>query len=372
MRPASLWVLPVALTILLSGLTACTANQPEAAVVLAAPAETIPVAEGTVVPEGALATAPPADTRVPPTTTPTPPPTATPTANPNATPTPRPAGTPPRVGIQVGHWKQNELPEELARLRTSTGAYAAGVAEVEVNMLVAERVVARLQEAGVTVDLLPATIPPFYDADAFVTIHADGAQSTANRGYKLATPWRTSTASQMLLDAISATYGNQTGLPLDGAVTVNMRGYYAFNARRHQNAVARTTPAVIVELGFLTNPRDRAMMLNEPDRMAKGVADGILAYLQARDPNDGAALLPPDFKVQRPVRSGVAVRAAPRDDGRVLAEVTPEHQLVPFQQRDGWYQVFVRGSQGRILGWVKVSDVAETLEPTPTLPPSSS
>src|SRR5688572_19538250 len=44
-----------------------------------------------------------------------------------------------RVGLQVGHWRAHELPEELARLRNSTGAVAGGYREYEVNLLVAQR-----------------------------------------------------------------------------------------------------------------------------------------------------------------------------------------------------------------------------------------
>ena len=82
----------------------------------------------------------------------------------------------PRVGLQVGHWQAAEVPDELRRLRGQTGAYAAGVSEVEVNLLVAEQVRALLAPLGIIIDLLPATISPGYLADAFVSLHADGGR----------------------------------------------------------------------------------------------------------------------------------------------------------------------------------------------------
>lgn len=55
-------------------------------------------------------------------------------------PTERTAG-PPRVGIQVGHWQRENLPEELSGLTCSSGATAGGYTETEVNLAVAEEVV---------------------------------------------------------------------------------------------------------------------------------------------------------------------------------------------------------------------------------------
>jgi hypothetical protein len=277
------------------------------------------------------------------------------------TPTPRPAGTAPRVGLQAGHWLSRELPDELERLRTSAGAFAGGVAEWEVNLDVAQRAAALLTAQGVTVDVLPATVPPAYDADAFIALHADGVVGSAARGYKLATPWRTSRASAALMTALDQAYGDITGLPRDDAITINMRGYYAFNYRRHVHAVARTTPSVILEMGFLTNPTDRAFMTEQADVVAAAIADGVMAYLRARDPADGAALLPVEYPMQRPARSGVVVRSAPRDGARVLAELDDDSRLVVFSARDGWYEVVVRGSW-RVVGWVPVGDVMPTDE----------
>jgi len=318
------------------------------------------------------ATAAPSPTTAPalPSVTPTAiPPTPTPSAIP--TPTPRPAGTIPRVGIQVGHWKSQELPDELARLRTSSGAFAGGYHEADVNLEIAKRVVALLESRGLAVDLLPATIPPGYDADAFVAIHADGSSSGNSRGFKLATPWRTSRASQMLLDLLTTEYASATGLPQDYAITFNMRGYYAFNNRRREHAIVRTTPAVIIEMGFLTSAADRAVIIGQPDNVAVGIANGIIRYLNERDPNDGAALVPPDFKSQRPLGpEGVDVRAAPRDNAAIIRHVDPDGRLFVFQERDGWYQGFVRGGS-RVLGWFRKDQVTETNDPPPTPPPAT-
>lgn len=290
-----------------------------------------------------------------------------------ATPTPRPPGTPPRVGLQVGHLRSEELPEELARLRASTGARWGSVTEAELNLAVANRVKPLLEAQGVVVDFLPATVPPGYDADAFIAIHADGSSSPAARGWKLATPWRTSAASRTLMNAVAAAYGPATGLPQDsGGVTFNMKGYYAFSYRRYQHAIARTTPAIIIEMGFMTSAADRAVLFGQPERVARGIADGVLAYLRQRDPNDGAALLPPDYPVMRAVAAGAVVRAAPRDDARILLRAGEGARIVPFDKLDGHYQAFVRAGDARVVGWVREDELIATDEqpvfPTPTNP----
>lgn len=302
-------------------------------------------------------------------------PTGTPALSPaptdEPTPTARPAGVALRVGIQAGHWLSNELPDELARLRSSSGANAAGYAEAQVNLDIARRVVALLESDGVVVDLLPATVPPAYDADVFVALHADGSSNGGARGFKLATPWRTSPASQHLLDALTAEYAAATGLPQDNAVTFNMRGYYAFSYRRHRHAIAKTTPAVIVEMGFLTSAADRTLLIGQPDTIAVGIANGIVRYLNERDPLDGAALLPPNFRVQRPIADGgLDVRAGPRDSARLLLHVDRNGRLIPFQERDGWYQVTVRGNR-QVVGWVRKDEVTATDDPLPTPPPAT-
>ncbi|MBN2552461.1 MAG: N-acetylmuramoyl-L-alanine amidase [Spirochaetales bacterium] len=60
--------------------------------------------------------------------------------------------------------------------------------EVDANVDIAGRVAEYLEIAGIQVDLLPATVPPGYRADAFVSIHADGAYRSGVRGWKIATP----------------------------------------------------------------------------------------------------------------------------------------------------------------------------------------
>ncbi|MEX1112412.1 MAG: N-acetylmuramoyl-L-alanine amidase [Candidatus Andersenbacteria bacterium] len=193
----------------------------------------------------------------------------------------RPAGT-TRVGIQAGHWKNDEVPQELEGLtRNGGGAIGGGTNERAVVLNIAEQVVALLQAQGIEADLLPTTVPPGYIADAFVSIHADGNLNSSVSGFKIAGPRRDySQKSPTLEKQLYATYEKATQLPQDPSISHRMRGYYAFNWRRYEHAIHPMTPAVIVETGFLTSPADRQIIVATPQRAAQGISEGIQAFLQ--------------------------------------------------------------------------------------------
>jgi hypothetical protein len=193
-----------------------------------------------------------------------------------------------RVGLQIGHLRIAELPEDQARLRGQTGGSGGGVREVDINIAVVERATLLLQAQGVVVDVLPATVPRGYRADAFVAVHCDANPTgdPTTRGYKLAR-YRESLIPEQddaLIAAISTVYGPATGLPLDPNVTRAMTGYYAYNPKRYQTIIDRGTPSTIVELGYLTNPLDRALLVTRQDLIAAALAEGILRFLGATAP----------------------------------------------------------------------------------------
>lgn len=187
---------------------------------------------------------------------------------------------PKRVGLQAGHWRVEEVPPELGRL--GPGTSGGGRAEWQVNLDLAQRAAGLLREAGVEVEVLPATVPPGYRAHAFLSIHADGDEAGVLRGYKLARAGFSATpeADDHLLATLYAAYGQATGLPRDDLhVSRRMTAYYAFNSRRYCHAVAPGVPAAILEAGFLTNAIDRQVLLGRPDAAAQGIAEGLLRYL---------------------------------------------------------------------------------------------
>jgi len=194
----------------------------------------------------------------------------------------RPEG-PVKIGLQVGHWKNAELPDELERLRGRTGSSGDGKSEWEVNYTIAEVSAEILRSQGVKVEILPSTIPPKYWADVFVAIHADGSTDPTKSGFKAATPRRDYTGTAIkLLEYIESEYQLATGLDKDPNVTRNMRGYYAFAWWRYEHAVHPMTASVILETGFLSSSADRKIIVNKPEVSAQGLANGILEYLKSQ------------------------------------------------------------------------------------------
>lgn len=188
-----------------------------------------------------------------------------------------------RVGLQVGHWKSNELPEELMALRNNTGAYGDGKNEWEVNYAIAQKTAEYLKAAGIEVDILPATVPAKYWADAFVAIHADGSTDSTKTGFKIAAPRRDYTGkTAKIIEIMREEYGKVTGLSWEQeGITRNMLGYYAFSWWRFEHAVHPMTPSIILETGFLTTPTDAYIISRTPEVPARAITDSLIKFLKS-------------------------------------------------------------------------------------------
>jgi hypothetical protein len=188
---------------------------------------------------------------------------------------------PRRIGIQVGHWKTDEVPAELgSRIVFQTGTSWAGVDEVDVNMDIAQRIKAKLTARGYIVDILPTTIPLGYLADVFLALHADGDGTGENSGFKLAHGSRRGPYEDRLVALVRDEYAKLTGLADDFEhVSRAMSAYYAFNWGRYQHAAAAHTPAAILEMGYLSNDHDRDLMVNRADGVATAIVNGIQRFL---------------------------------------------------------------------------------------------
>lgn len=197
----------------------------------------------------------------------------------------RPDG-PIRIGLQVGHWKTSEMPQELERIKNAGGGTSGlGLAEWEVMLKVAEATKKILVIEGYEVDILPATVPVNYWADAFVSIHADGNLNPIVNGYKVASYARDRTGNALLLSSlIEKTYGEVSGLTLDPNITRNMTRYYAFNSRRYSHSIHPMTPGVLVETGFMTNYKEAQFLINKPEVSATGIANGIIEFINQTNP----------------------------------------------------------------------------------------
>lgn len=213
---------------------------------------------------------------------------------------------PRRVGIQAGHWRTSEAPPDLWQLLAQTGASAGGVTEIETNLQIAELVAEILRKRGIVADVLPTIIPAGYVADAFVALHSDGDESGQKSGFKLAHSTRRTPHEDALQRFLTEEYGAATGLDYDAnGVSRNMTSYYAMSWSRVRYSTSPFTPSVVLEMGFLTNPNDRAMIVNKQALLAKAIAGGILKFLDAtpRDALFGQDLVVPPLRSRFPTPS---------------------------------------------------------------------
>jgi N-acetylmuramoyl-L-alanine amidase len=172
----------------------------------------------------------------------------------------------PKVGIVAGHWKND-----------SGAVCPDGLAEVEINVAVAELVVSLLSRAGYDVEMLAEFSPQLngYQASALVSIHADSCNVPDATGFKVA---RVS-ASQVpeledwLVACLIEKYHEATGLPFHkNSITYDMTEYHAFYE------IAPETPAAIIEVGFMA--ADRRLLTRRQDLVAHGIVNGIKKFIE--------------------------------------------------------------------------------------------
>ena len=155
---------------------------------------------------------------------------------------------------------------------------ADGTTEADVNFKIATLVQEKLNTLGYKTDLLQEKDPRLqgYKATMLLSIHNDSCEFVNNEatGFKVARAIGTvdENMSQRLLGCLRSRYQTATNLPWHNSVTRDMTEYHAFDE------IDPSTPAAIIETGFLNQDYD--ILTKETDKVAQGVANGILCYLQ--------------------------------------------------------------------------------------------
>jgi N-acetylmuramoyl-L-alanine amidase len=152
-----------------------------------------------------------------------------------------------------------------------------GVIEALVNEEVTDRVAQLLTREGVAVEVLDEYDPRLegLHVQALVSIHADSCIDQS--GFKIASAEQTviPEADALLVDCLRRSYAEATGLRFRAsAITKDMTQYHAFQR------VADDTPGAIIETGYLGG--DKKLLVEDPDRVAQGIAAGILCFLDAQ------------------------------------------------------------------------------------------
>jgi N-acetylmuramoyl-L-alanine amidase len=174
----------------------------------------------------------------------------------------------PRIGIVAGHYGFD------------TGSVCKdGLTEMDVNLRIATIVRELLVREGYEVDVFQEYDKKLmqYQALALVSIHNDSCDYINDEatGFKVAGAMGNAfpEKSSRLVACMIDRYKTATGMRVHyNSITPDMSSYHSFNE------IHTTTPAAIIETGFLN--LDRQILTEHPDEVAKGVALGILCYVR--------------------------------------------------------------------------------------------
>ena len=106
-----------------------------------------------------------------------------------------------------------------------------------------------------------------WGADVFISLHTNASVNESATGTE-ALVFESQTPAYRLAEDILRALNENTGLRNRGIVL--RPGLYVLRRTR--------MPAVLLELGFITNPRDAFLMSNRPDLFAEGIYEGLRAY----------------------------------------------------------------------------------------------
>ncbi|MBE6686067.1 MAG: N-acetylmuramoyl-L-alanine amidase [Ruminococcaceae bacterium] len=171
--------------------------------------------------------------------------------------------TNPNAGAEGNGLREQDLTYEigiiLAQLLSENGNYEVLVSrptpETQLGTTNAQSLAARVNAAN------------SWGADYFISLHANASSITSASGSE-GYVYSLGGAAQQFAENILTGLSDVTGLP--------NRGVFA---RPTLYVLRRTAmPAALIELGFITNPGDAALMSEDPQLFALGVYNGINRY----------------------------------------------------------------------------------------------
>lgn len=218
-----------------------------------------------------------------------------------------------RVFISAGHGG-------MENGRVDPGAIAGGTTEAQQMILLRDQVVVELRRLGQDVLAVPDDLSlkqsiawingRARSGDVALEIHADAFDNPTVRGasifYIANNDERRRQAEQILM----ALLRRVPQLPSRGAKPDTATAVGRLGICRQV-----IVGSMLLEVGFLTNPDDRSLLINQRQAMAQGIAEGLFTWVQGRAPSPTPSPAPspspspapsptPDPRPDRPIPVG--------------------------------------------------------------------
>ena len=234
-------------------------------------------------------------------------PTAEPDPDGPVTPEPLPPLSGRVIGLDPGHQEKPDHDEEpiapgetetKAKCSAGTRGAASGIYEYQVNLDVALKLKALLEEKGAKVILTRsandvqisnrerAELFNRYEVDLAIRLHCNGTDDPSVRGAFMLVPTKARTQffseNVRAASAIIERYCAVTGLRERKNAGIAYRSdQTGFNWCKR--------PIVCIEMGHLSNEKEDLLLTNSAfqDKMAFGILDGILAYFNPEASEEG-------------------------------------------------------------------------------------
>ncbi|MBE6538609.1 MAG: N-acetylmuramoyl-L-alanine amidase [Ruminococcaceae bacterium] len=238
----------------------------------------------------------------------------------------------PNAGAEGNGYREQDLVFEIGR-RLSSILRANGfetrlsrpTADTQLGTSVATSLAERVNAANT------------WGANYFISLHTNASVNPQANGAEVLV-YSTSSPAYELARSVLEQLTLSTGVRGRGVV-----------ARPGLYVLRRTAmPAILVEMGFITNPSDASLMANSPGSFAQGIADGIIDYVRRSEP--ASAL---------PIEEAKETLYIPEEDDEFLPDINdgPEKENnsgsvkdeteFPEEDIDGDFEDFMRENSER-------------------------